>query len=32
MQEDDYLRFSDEKLEHALIITIAFGAARVLTS
>lgn len=28
IQEDDYLKFSDDHLEHAGIIAIAFGAGR----
>ncbi|CAD8212511.1 unnamed protein product [Paramecium octaurelia] len=32
LQEDDYLKFSDDKLEHALVVTLGFGAARVLSS
>lgn len=31
MQEDDYLKFTDDKLEHALIVTFTFGAARILS-
>jgi len=26
------LKFSDDKLEHALVVTLGFGAARVLSS
>ncbi|CAD8111975.1 unnamed protein product [Paramecium sonneborni] len=32
LQYDDYLKFTDDKLEHALVITLGFGAARVLSS
>ena len=31
MQEDDYLKFTDDKLEHSLIVTLTFGACRILS-
>lgn len=32
LQEDDYLKWTDEKLEHGLVVTLGFGSARVLTA
>ncbi|KAM3138263.1 water channel activity protein [Paramecium bursaria] len=31
LQEDDYLKFTDDKFEHALLITLTFGAVRMLS-
>jgi hypothetical protein len=32
LQEDDYLKWTDDKLEHGIVVTLGFGAARVLTA
>lgn len=31
IQDDDYLKFTDDNIEHALLITATFGAARSLS-